>query len=92
MVIEATLPPIMISQSVLNIFIIYLYAQIALLYLKVALLRDRDEQSHQALAGEMLYRSVIGPEFPNHPELQAFKKGFNLACRNGFNFSQVISV
>jgi hypothetical protein len=40
----------------------------------------------------MLYRSVIGPEFPNHPELQAFKKGFNLACRNGFNFSQVISV
>jgi hypothetical protein len=53
------------------------------------MLRDRNNQSHQALAGEMLYKSVIGPEFPNHPEIQAFIKGFNLACRNGFNFSQV---
>jgi len=53
------------------------------------MLRDHDEQSHQALASEMLYKSVIGPEFPNHPELQAFMKGFGLPCRNGFTFAQV---
>lgn len=37
----------------------------------------------------MLYRAVIGPEHFTHPELQAFKRGFQLPCRNGFNFPEV---
>jgi hypothetical protein len=52
-------------------------------------LHDRDQQAHDALAADMLYRSVIGAEPPSHPELQAFLKGFRLPCRNGFNFPKV---
>lgn len=37
----------------------------------------------------MLYRSVVGTEPPNHPEFTAFKQGFELPCRNGFNFKDV---
>jgi hypothetical protein len=35
----------------------------------------------------MLYKSVVGSEFPNHFELQAFIKGFKLPCWNGFSFA-----
>jgi hypothetical protein len=44
------------------------------------MVHDRNEQTHQALASEMLYKSVVGSEFPNHFELQAFIKGFKLPC------------
>ena len=37
----------------------------------------------------MLYWSVMGPEPHTHPELQAFRQGFQLPCRNGFNFCDV---
>jgi hypothetical protein len=53
------------------------------------LLLGRDEVSHKALASEMLYRAIIGPESYNHPEWQAFISGFKLPCRNGFNFLDV---
>jgi hypothetical protein len=56
---------------------------------QVACLRDRDEASHASLAAEMLYRSVIGPEPPSHPELLAFRKGFELRCHNGLTFFDV---
>lgn len=37
----------------------------------------------------MLYRGLVGPEPPTHPEIAAFRKGFNLPCSGGFNFSEV---
>jgi hypothetical protein len=52
-------------------------------------LRDRDQASHNALAAEMLYRGVVGTEPASHPEIQAFKQGFELPCRNGFSFFDV---
>ena len=57
---------------------------------KPACYQDRDNASHNALGAEMLYRGVIGSEPLDHPELQAFKRGFMLSCRNGFNLSKVI--
>ena len=52
-------------------------------------LRDHNEASHKALAGEMLYHAVVGPEPPFHPEIQAFLKGLSLPCANGFKFLDV---
>ena len=37
----------------------------------------------------MLYRSVIGTEPPNHPEMRAFTRGLRLPCRNGLTFFDV---
>jgi hypothetical protein len=45
--------------------------------------------SHAALAAEMLYRSVIGTEPPNHPEIRAFTRGLELRCCNGLTFFDV---
>lgn len=41
------------------------------------------------MAVQMLYRVVVGSEPPSHPEIQAFRYGFDLPCRNGFRFSEV---
>ena len=65
------------------------YSHILCISLQSAGLRDRDQVSHEALAGEMLHRSVVGAEPPSHPELRAFRSGFNLTCRNGFSFPEV---
>ncbi|KAI0354352.1 hypothetical protein OH77DRAFT_1548247 [Trametes cingulata] len=56
---------------------------------QIACMSDRDERSHKAIAAEMLHVSVIGPEPPEHPELQAFLAGFRLPCRNGFRFCEI---
>ena len=51
---------------------------------------ERDHESHQALASEMLHRAVIGPEIYTHHEIQAFIQGFKLECpRSGFNLTKV---
>ena len=55
----------------------------------MARLRNRDKDAHAAWAANMLYTSIVGPEPPNHPELQAFMKGFALKCSNGFTFLDV---
>ncbi len=47
------------------------------------------ETSTRPLIRRWLYRSIIGTEPPNHPELQAFRKGFQLPCSNGFTFFEV---
>jgi len=57
--------------------------------IQVACLRDRDQASHDALAVEMLHRGVIGAQPSSHPEIEAFKDGFRLPCRNGFDFCDV---
>ncbi|TBU51959.1 hypothetical protein BD310DRAFT_833200 [Dichomitus squalens] len=55
----------------------------------IACVAVRDEQSHRALAAEMLYKATIGSAPPEHPEIQAFISGFRLSCRNGFSFYHV---
>ena len=50
---------------------------------------DHDQNIHDAIAVQMLFRVVMGSESPNHPEIQAFRHGFDLPCRNGFSFTEV---
>ncbi|KAJ7732310.1 hypothetical protein B0H16DRAFT_1273684, partial [Mycena metata] len=45
---------------------------------------------HLALAVTMLFKAVLGPNSFNHPEIQAFVRGFRLDCRNGFNLPAAI--
>ena len=42
-----------------------------------------------ALAGDMIYRSIIGPAPAEQSEIPAFLSGFQLPCRNGFDFCMV---
>lgn len=37
---------------------------------------------------EMLYRAVIGPVLPTHPEMDAFIEGFRLDTDSGFSMVQ----
>jgi hypothetical protein len=37
----------------------------------------------------MLYRAIVGPALPDHPDIQAFLRGFQLPCYNGFRFTDV---
>ena len=37
----------------------------------------------------MLYKAIIGPAVPAHPELEAFFTGFQLRCENGFSLLEV---
>ncbi|KAH8096921.1 hypothetical protein DFH11DRAFT_1526941, partial [Phellopilus nigrolimitatus] len=51
----------------------------------------RDETMHEAIAGDMLYRSIIGPESHRHPEIRAFVWGFSLPCPDSaFTFLDVL--
>lgn len=59
------------------------------MYSKVTCLRGRNQASHDAWAAELLHRAIVGSEPAAHPELAAFRRGFQLRCRNGFNFCEV---
>lgn len=37
----------------------------------------------------MLYRAIVGPAQPDHPDIQAFLRGFQLPCHNGYCFTDV---
>lgn len=37
----------------------------------------------------MLYRAIVGPAQTDHPDIQAFLRGFQLPCRNGYRFTDV---
>ncbi|PPR06478.1 hypothetical protein CVT24_002564 [Panaeolus cyanescens] len=50
---------------------------------------NRTPESHAALAVEMLYRSLIGPVLPSHPEIAAFLRGFNLETNGGFSMKRL---
>lgn len=52
-------------------------------------MQDRTQDFHEALAVDMLYRATIGFALPSHPEMEAFIKGFELQCSNGFKLSKV---
>ena len=54
-------------------------------------MRDRDEASHNAWAAAILHKAIVGTEAA-HPELIAFRNGFKLPCRNGFNFFDVCTI
>lgn len=56
---------------------------------QISSLASRDEATHHLLACEMLYRAIVGPAQPEHPDIQAFLRGFQLPCRNGFRFTDV---
>jgi hypothetical protein len=61
-----------------------------ILYLvQISSLASRDEATHHLLACEMLYRAIVGPAQPDHPDIQAFLRGFQLPCHNGYRFTDV---
>ena len=39
---------------------------------QISSLASRDETTHHLLACEMLYRAIVGPAQPDHPDIQAF--------------------
>ncbi|EPQ49961.1 hypothetical protein GLOTRDRAFT_123678 [Gloeophyllum trabeum ATCC 11539] len=51
---------------------------------QTAAMGERDDAAHDAIAVDILYRAIMGPEPPFHPEFEAFCAGFYLPCRNGF--------
>lgn len=57
--------------------------------LQTASLVDCSCASHDSLAVEMLYISLLGREPPSHPDWQAFAFGFSLLYHNGFDFCKV---
>ncbi|KAF8240018.1 hypothetical protein L208DRAFT_1556606 [Tricholoma matsutake] len=57
---------------------------------QISLLTFRDKAIHHSLACEMLYRAIVGPVPPDHPDIQSFLHGFYLPCRNGFCFPNFI--
>jgi len=68
---------------------IYSQTWLTLFCSKVAAYYDRDKAHQDIIGVEMLYRAVVGPAQPNHPELQAFFEGFRLPCENGFSTIRV---
>ncbi|KAH8105799.1 hypothetical protein DFH11DRAFT_1518335 [Phellopilus nigrolimitatus] len=54
--------------------------------------QERDMDSHNAIASEMLYKAILGPEMHLHVEWQAFMAGFRLSCRNGFSFPTAVKL
>ncbi|KAF8055701.1 hypothetical protein FPV67DRAFT_1434783, partial [Lyophyllum atratum] len=51
---------------------------------------NRDASTHESLAVDMLYRATLGADIFHHPEWKAFAEGFDLPCRNGFRFTEVL--
>lgn len=45
---------------------------------QVTILEGHSQETHQVLAAEMLYRGLVSPEPPTHPELEAFCRGFRV--------------
>ncbi|EIN10150.1 hypothetical protein PUNSTDRAFT_63951, partial [Punctularia strigosozonata HHB-11173 SS5] len=59
--------------------------------MEVLALQGRTPALHDAMACEMLYRTIIGPEPHLHPEWEAFFSGLALPCAGGFNLLNVIT-
>ncbi|KAJ7937922.1 hypothetical protein B0H13DRAFT_2302393 [Mycena leptocephala] len=55
-----------------------------------AAFQTRSLEVHLAVAPDLLYRSTLGSANFQHPEWQAFSKGFDLRCANGFTFPSTI--
>ena len=49
--------------------------------LQVARLQDCDQNIHDAIAVQMLFRVVMGSEPPNYPEIQAFRAQIQLTLQ-----------
>jgi hypothetical protein len=60
-----------------------------LFLVQISSVASRDEATHHLLACEMLYRAIVGPAQTDHPDIQAFLRGFQLPCRNGYRFTDV---
>ena len=65
------------------------FIPLILFLIQISSLASRDEATHHLLACEMLYRAIVGPAQPDHPDIQAFLRGFQLPCRNGYRFTDV---
>ncbi|KAG6811001.1 hypothetical protein H0H93_014635, partial [Arthromyces matolae] len=50
----------------------------------------RDAITHNNIAVEMLFKSLLGGNIHRSPEWVAFAEGFNMHCRNGFTLSKAI--
>ncbi|TFY76208.1 hypothetical protein EWM64_g7804 [Hericium alpestre] len=62
---------------------------VSYLDMATASLSERTSESHMALAAELLFKMIMGPQRLSHPEWASFVEGFRLRCRNGFDFTQV---
>jgi hypothetical protein len=68
----------------------YFIACVLLILVQLAQFAGRDQHLHDALALEMLWGVIMGPDVPRgHPEHMALRSGMRLSCRNGFNFFEV---
>ncbi|KAJ7456993.1 hypothetical protein FB451DRAFT_1142912 [Mycena latifolia] len=52
--------------------------------------RTRDLEAHLLLGVSLLFKATLGNQTFDHPELQAFRAGFRLPCRNGFTLPSAI--
>ncbi|KAJ6450648.1 hypothetical protein C8R45DRAFT_1113986 [Mycena sanguinolenta] len=57
---------------------------------QIASIESRDLAQHNALARDILYTALIGPQPATHDELAAFLAGLRLPCLNGFTFTEVL--
>jgi hypothetical protein len=56
---------------------------------QISTYQNRDADTHRALGVAMLFMATLGSQTFDHPELQSFREGFLLPCRNGFNLANV---
>jgi len=57
---------------------------INILGIEASAFRNRDRDTHLGLAVNILFKATIANTTFDHPELQAFRAGYLLPCRNGF--------
>ncbi|KAK6984722.1 hypothetical protein R3P38DRAFT_3332778 [Favolaschia claudopus] len=53
-------------------------------------LMDRDQDTHDGIPMELLYRSCIGSELPSHLDAAVLARNFRLPCRNGFTLTRYL--
>ncbi|KAJ7080144.1 hypothetical protein B0H15DRAFT_804135 [Mycena belliarum] len=56
--------------------------------LEIRAVAGRDQQTHDGLFVEMIYRTQVGSEPPSHIDVVAAARGARLACRNGWTFTK----
>lgn len=52
-------------------------------------MQSRDQVQHDAIAADMLYTAIFGPQPPTHPEYKALFSGMEFYCRSGFTMHEV---
>ncbi|KAJ6551624.1 hypothetical protein B0H19DRAFT_1073286 [Mycena capillaripes] len=63
---------------------------INVLGIEASAFRNRDRDTHLGLAVNILFKATIANATFDKPELQAFRTGYLLSCRNGFTFPNAV--